>query len=222
MKKKLIWNVRNYENKNEGLLIDPEDVEEVCNFCDYSVATIDLPVSEKKKLNKLLEEKEAEIYDYCDLEDFLEENGYQNVEIDSLEDYPVCEEKLCFDFQEKEFFDLAECYTERIYRYWNGSNWKTVFCDNETEIVISDDYVNLDEWDGRNFVTGGVGLHERIYRVYEVDGEKVDNAYMVLYSSQWQGDHDLAEVMDLEKLQEHLKEIDRDLDEYIPQILAIK
>ena len=52
MKKKLIWNVRNYENKNEGLLIDPEDVEEVCNFCDYSVATIDLPVSEKKKLNK--------------------------------------------------------------------------------------------------------------------------------------------------------------------------
>jgi len=151
MKKKLIWNGRyfgNYENKNEGLLIDPEDVEEVCN------------------------------------EDFLEE--------------------------------------KRIYRYWDGRNWKTVFCDNETEIVISDDYVNLDEWDGRNFVTGGVGLHERIYRVYEVDGEKIDNAYMVLYSSQWQGDHDLAEVMDLEKLQEHLKEIDRDLDEYIPQILAIK
>ena len=101
MKKKLIWNVGNYENKNEGLLIDLEDVEEVCNLYDYSVATIDLPVSEKKKLNKLLEEKEAEIYDYCDLEDFLEENGYQNVEIDSLEDYPVCEEKLCFDFQEK-------------------------------------------------------------------------------------------------------------------------
>ena len=167
MKKKLIWNVRNYENKNEGLLINPEDVEEVCNLYDYSVATIDLPVSEKKKLNKLLEEKEAEIYDYCDLEDFLEENGYQNVEIDSPEDYPVCEEKLCFDFQEKEFFDLAECCTEKIYRYWNGSNWKTVFCDNETEIVISDDCVNLDEWDGRNFVTGGVGLHERIYRVYE-------------------------------------------------------
>ena len=148
MKTKLIWNVGNYENKNEGFLINPEDVEEVCN------------------------------------EDFLDE--------------------------------------KRIYRYWDGRNWKTILCDNETGIVISDDYVNLDEWDGRNFLTGGVGLHERIYKIYEVDGEKVDDKFMVLFSSQWQGDHNLAAVMDIDELKQHLEELNRNLDEYIPQIKNLK
>ena len=117
---------------------------------------------------------------------------------------------------------LNEVEEEKIYRYWDGSNWKTVLCQDETEIVISDSYVNLDEWDGRNFVTGGVGQHERIFKVYEVDGEKVADTFMVLYSTQWQGYHNSAEVLHIDELKEHLKEIDRDLDEYIPQILAIK
>jgi len=114
-----------------------------------------------------------------------------------------------------------EVEEEKIYRYWDGSNWKTVLCYNETEIVISDDYVNLDEWDGRNFVTGGVGRHEKVYKVYEVDGEKVDDKFMVLFSSQWQGDHDLAELMDIDELKQHLVEINRDVDEYIPQVFNI-
>ncbi len=117
---------------------------------------------------------------------------------------------------------LNEVEEEKIYRYWNGSNWKTVLCQDETEIVISDSHVNLDEWDGRNWQTGGIGLHEKVYRVYEVDGEKVADTFMVLYSSQWQGYHNSAEVLHIDELKEHLKEIDRDLDEYIPQILAIK
>jgi len=116
---------------------------------------------------------------------------------------------------------LNEVEEEKIYRYWDGSNWKTVLCYNETEIVISDDYVNLDEWDGRNFVTGGVGRHEKVYKVYEVDGEKVDDKFMVLFSSQWQGDHDLAELMDIDELKQHLVEINRDVDEYIPQVFNI-
>jgi len=122
----------------------------------------------------------------------------------------------------EDFLEDDDNEEKRIYRYWDGRNWKTVFCENETEIVISDSYVDLDEWDGRNFLTGGVGLHEKVYRVYEVDGEKVADTFMVLYSSQWQGDHNSAEVLHIDELKEHLKEIDRDLDEYIPQILAIK
>ena len=128
-------------------------------------------------------------------------------------------EGLLIDPEDVEVSNEVE--EEKIYRYWDGRNWKTILCDNETKIVISDDYVNLDEWDGRNFVTGGVGRHEKVYKVYEVDGEKVDDKFMVLFSSQWQGDHDLAELMDIDELKQHLVEINRDVDEYIPQVFNI-
>lgn len=108
------------------------------------------------------------------------------------------------------------------YSYWDGSNWQTVQfdeCWTENIITVDPDFVNLDEWDGSNWKTGGIGLHQRIYRIVELDGEKPSEPTFLLEKwSQWQGDHPKGEIMTTSEVAEHLKEIGRDVDEYMKEL----
>ena len=218
MKEKLIINIGGYEG-DAGYLIDPEEVENVVSFIDYSVAIVNADVCNKEKLNELLKQSDK-IEDYEDLEEFLENNGFE-WEVKQIADVSIQKEQLCFDFQEQEFFDLENCETERAYSYHDGSNYKRIWIDNELNIKITESRICLDEWNGNDYVTGGTGFHQYVYKGIEIDGEEVEDTedtYVVVYTSQWQGSHDMAEIMNIEEVEAHLTEIGRDLDEYMEDI----
>lgn len=70
---------------------------------------------------------------------------------------------------------------------------------------------NLDTWDGRNFTSGSVGRHLGITQLQ-------DGRFVLIHGTQWQGEHDWAEVISKERaIQEILKsdaEADELLDKY--------
>jgi len=47
---------------------------------------------------------------------------------------------------------------------------------------------NLDYWDGRNWSCGGTGYHEGLTKLK-------DGRYVIVYSSQWQGDRPHGEIV---------------------------
>lgn len=57
----------------------------------------------------------------------------------------------------------------------------------------------LDQWDGRNWTNGGVGMHKGITKLK-------DGRYVIIVGTQWQGQKDYGYVVsDNEALQEILK-----------------
>lgn len=112
----------------------------------------------------------------------------------------------------------------KVYEYFDGSNLKEIINDSEyslpaTELTVTKDYVSLDEWDGHNLTTGGVGEHQEIHKVIEIDGETPDEPlYLINKWSQWQGEIPSGEVVDEYVLKEHLERLERDADEYIKEI----
>lgn len=157
---------------------------------------------------------------------FFFERGKDEETAERLSEFEYCSDVedvpensvLAFNFYIYEFYDLKGYYEEEtVYQYWDGHNWKEIWgseC-SITELEISENKVILDEWDGRNMVTGGPGEHQYVYKVYKEDGEDIEDSYLVVYSSQWQGVLDTAKVMTEDGLRRHLEEIDRDVEEYI-------
>ena len=216
------------DNEDAGMVVYPDDVEQKynlygCSYIKFPSVAADEAQGLIKKLNQALSELDGYLV-IDDVEDFLQDNGitarYEHCnDEENTVNYPV----LAFDNHEHDFFDLCNCNEMDVYRYWDGSNWKTIWAEDcsITSFEISENKVCLDEWDGRNLVTGGVGLHEYVYKVYQENGGKVEDTYLVVYSSQYQGVQDTANVMTEEELQKHLKEINRDED-YIDLCKAIE
>jgi hypothetical protein len=85
----------------------------------------------------------------------------------------------------------ADCETESVYLFWDGSNWEEIWLSRHTtEIVYDDDNgENLDQWNGSNWSYNKKFSHGRIYPVVSVDGEAPGAATYLLYTwSQYQGD----------------------------------
>lgn len=116
----------------------------------------------------------------------------------------------------------------RVYEYFNGSNLERIVNEPEyqlptTELVVTDDFVSLDEWDGNDLTTLGVGNHQQVHRIIELDGGIEDEPlYLINKWSQWQGDVPTGEVVDVDGLKQHLEKLGRDVEEYIGMIEGIK
>lgn len=118
--------------------------------------------------------------------------------------------------------DVVYAYTYLDY----NTNHKTISIDPAfvTEIVVEEDSYSLDEWDGNNHTTGGTGIHQEVYKVVEIDGEEQDEyepSFFIREWSQWQGSLPKGKLVNIEGLKEHLKKIDRDVEEYIGYINEI-
>jgi len=223
------------DNEESGMLVYPDDIEKKYNFCNcnfvkFPSVAAELPSVAAENISNLIEGLNKALSgldeSLCldDIEEFLKNNGinakYEHC--NDLENTVNCS-VLAFDICAHEFFNLYNCDEMDVYQYWDGSNWKTVWADDcSVEYYsISENKVCLDEWDGRNLVTGGIGEHQYVYKVYQEAGEKVEDKYFVVFSSQWQGVQDSAKIMNAEALREHLKEINRDAD-YIDLCKAIE
>ena len=207
---------------NEAFLIDKGEIEERAWISDQTLI-IENVEADIEDLQKQLSGMDENIQDVYEMEDFLKSISFENAEVSSADEFPSKENKLAFDCLEQQFFYLNDAETIKVYEWWDGSNFRTFVLDEnttETELVITESYVNLDEWDGKNHVTGGIGEHERIYKVLEIDGENVQDKDIFLLNnwSQWQGSHETGEIMDLDELRQHLKDIGRDVEKYMFEI----
>lgn len=160
-----------------------------------------------------------------DLETFFEDVfGIVKVDADYGDElYTDDVNKLVFDVENQEFFYTDDGLNVSYFEWWDGHNWQRVI-DHELEVeyrvslLLNNNSVSLDEWDGSNFQTGGVGYHERVYRILEIDGEKVEDQFLLEKTSQWQGEHATGEILTLDDVEEHLKDLGRNVDEYMEDI----
>lgn len=229
-KEYLLWSVDPYE---KNLLVHPEDVVRMVTG-EYLILIHNVNADQQhldEKLRNFIEEKEQSDEDFYfnynaeDIENFLHEIGFTNAETENANTLEEVRDQTVFNTYNNSFDNLENYDTVKVFEYWNGSNYENYYLDNnnntETHVLTSEDYVSLDEWDGNNMVTGDTGRHQKVRKIYELDGEKVSDMYLVIYWSQWENEPTEAEIMDVDQLRQHLQEIERDVDEYIEEIQKI-
>lgn len=224
--KKVIWEVEEVQN----YLIDHEEIEESIPFGDEAIV-VELENSNMDDLminGKFAEYKEKEDtpdgwYNVDELQEFFESIGI-NAEVHDAPEYgdPVeFADKLIYDINANEFGYGEYWPIVKTYEWHDGSNWKTVELGEgctEYEMEVAETEVSLDEWNGHDMETDGTGLHEYIQKINKLDGEKVDDRYLLVKWSQWQGSHPSGEILTIDEVKDHLEELDRDVNEYMEAI----
>lgn len=221
-----IWK---HSHQDKGMLIPENKIEEAVYSCEQVMIVRNVDISMIDELNEKMtawrkSDEGYMIYHVQALQEWFEEvAGIEAADVEGTDVIADPEEVVAYS--DGLFGNLAEFETVPVYRWYDGRNWKIEIADEdvtETRLVITDDYVDLDEWDGRNHVTGGIGLHARVYRVLKLDGEEVADTFLVNEWSQWQGDHATGEVLTLDELPDVLRELNRDPAVYMPQVEALK
>ncbi len=197
-----------------GMLIPADEIEQkIATFGDAAVYRLDEAATDERiaglmeLLEKYVQENDFHWSRQSDIEDFFEEHGI-GYETHS-DDYYLPEGKIVFcqgEFWNEDIFD-----TFAIYKWWDGSNWKDVerpepSDDGYFEEVEYDeqDEKCLDEWDGNNYTSGSTGRHHYVVRLGE-------DKNLMIYRSQWQGEHEQAQIMNDAEYAEYRK--DRHLDD---------
>lgn len=96
------------------------------------------------------------------------------------------------------------------------SNFTLLFEDENitrTSYVITDDYYSLDEWDGHDHTTGGLGLHQYVHKIVNEPDK-----YLIHFASQHTGSIDEARVVTRDELIQHLESLNRELEGYLFEI----
>jgi hypothetical protein len=173
-----------YEQPERTLVLNPANVVEKIDFAMESVFIF--PGESRERIEKVLspglnvfqvtEKLENSSLNYIPIED--------STGVADMFCY-VCGEDGGIFHLEKDFIPSS------VYVYWDGSNWKEIWLDEDclTEIVIDcDSRENLDRWDGQNWSFGGKFSHANLYRVFYIDSEPVQEKYLLEYWTQWEGD----------------------------------
>ncbi|WP_374723677.1 hypothetical protein [Calidifontibacillus erzurumensis] len=219
--KKALWKFGWEDTKS--LLINIDEISERLQIDEMeNIDAIEGCQASPDELNELLKESELELeYDW-DLEEFLNERNIPFEKISAVPAYPEPKKQLAFDYKRQRFIDISDYETVKVYEWWEGTNLKTEVLEGETTetiVEITDNYVSLDEWDGRNWTTGGMGHHQYLYKIIAIDDEPVETPQFLLeYSSQWQGSHPYAEILTLDEVKDHLEALGRDVEEYLLKV----
>ena len=117
--------------------------------------------------------------------------------------------EVVYDHLGKDFLLISEMETLPLYLYWDGSNWKHIWLPEPDAIVeVEEDEeddeepVSLDKWDGRNYTYGGVGCHAEYYHIDRLNGEPVEDKFLLRYWSQWEGVQPSGAIVSSEELEE--------------------
>jgi len=213
MKNFEIWEDESNQNPDRGgILIPSHEISQMVDLSNISICSIsDLPVAEINKLNEKLKLWNP-LHDEEDLRMFLADEGFTFGNINFLSDSESPEEIVCFNFDNKSFDDLSMFETTPWYQWHNGSNHKEEWAGENiivTKVSVEDKkYLDLDEYDGSNWCTGGNKFyHETVYEVVELGGSNVDDMFMLCQNSDYQGSHETAVIMTHDELDAHLKQI---------------
>jgi hypothetical protein len=227
----LAENFKNYvlvENGMENNVFLEKDIEKLVPM--YSANVVLIRTENKvtdgliAMLNQTIIEDGNRLEDRYDVQDFTDEH-LQNAYVEYPNDYEYPDDcAIVYDFVEDEFSafaDWTESAINTITYLDSASNWKTLELDSITYVTISTDSVDLDEYDGSNWYTGGKFEHQNVYKVYQLDGEETTDTYLIITSSDYQGVLDVGEIMTEGELIEHLRELDRDVKKYIKEVQAL-
>lgn len=182
-----------YITEEYQYIVPKEDVEEMVFLGGRYLKVYGAPGTDEgvKLIDELL--KDA---DYYEAQERLEEAGYEYREADEYEaplDVVVWSEDIgaCL---------LSDCETHPSYPWWDGSNWRREWPEDTTEVVVEETPVNLDTCDERgNWRFRYQWQHGKLYTVLTIDGEPADGKYLLVVSSDYQGSHDVARLVDSEE-----------------------
>ena len=223
---KVLWNEG---DGHKSFLIHPNEIEEQIYLGDYSfiIDGIDILKIDVEELTEKLNTHTRQypfLYDH-DIEEFLISIGFEDARVNYYSKYYAhIENKLVFHEEDNVFYNLAEGNKVVVYRWLDGSNVQTIECTEDvtiTKLEVSDNYVDLDKWDGRNYTTGGIGEHQNIRKVLKLNGEKKEDTFLISYGSEWQGSHNYGEIKHLDSVIIHLKEIGREVETYLELLKEI-
>ena len=213
MKKLTLWE-STYDDEN--WLIETSEIE-VMVYTDGMYEISGAEISDIPRLNELYRNSDDEVIDFlCEICEVDGEFSGRNFKAYNMEGLVSPSEMVIFDMDSGEFYNLAaDCESVDVYRHWDGSNWIYKDMNDEsagvTELTVSEESISVDEWDGSNHTTGGLGQHARIYRVLGEEGKFLLNTW-----SQWTGSHEEGKIMDLHDIGLYLSHLGRDLEEYLP------
>lgn len=222
--KRLLWEVN---DGNSALLIDPKDVREEV-YAEGLLVVEGVDDDQWTQILDVLSAKEEQDEDFTirfmdanDFEMFLLEEFKIAASVRDADEWIEPDETTLFDRENVQVWKANELEKTKIYEWWDGSNWRKVFLEShmtETVVEITDKSVCLDEWDGRNWQTGGTGLHQYVHKVVTIDGEEVEDMFLLVRTSQWQGSHTTAEILGIDEVRNHLETIDRDVEKYMYEV----
>jgi hypothetical protein len=225
MKRFEIWNrERDYDSElNIGRIWKSEDIEQVIAAYEmrvYKVENVDVTQENINKLNDMF--KEINFFDDTDESLEIIKGEFPDADLTEMGDVLRIHEAIVIDNNSDMFGDLNDWESEKSVEYWDGHNWKRDWVQDDcTEIEVSDNCVCLDEWDGRNWKSRGDFEHEYVYKVYTVNGESVEDEYMIIFSSQYQEIMDTACIVEEQELKERLELLERDIEDYMNRIKEV-
>jgi len=219
MKNFQIWE-NTYNENAKGMFIPANDIYKAVDMYNVSCMVINgVSVDLADTLTEVIKKLDVKINDITEMEEFITEQEIEFSSIEWLSDLPVHQELLYFDTQNQQFDDLLLCDYVSAYDWWNGSNHKTDTAHDSITVTIIDTEDNpimdLDKWDHKcnGFCTGRQQFyHEVVYKVINLDGEKVEDTYLLRCSSQWQDSHPQGVILSKDELDKHLEEIGYNVD----------
>lgn len=200
-----LWYVDNGDASDKtGYLVDTADLSEAFFTGNIDFMTVETDATKDtahetcEDLARRFAEWQKE-NDDNDVINFLDDAGINHSYTDDWF-YPS-ESWVTYNGIDHAFVAACDYDLVTTYRHWDGHNhivWERpddydeIEYDSETEI-------SLDRWNGSNFQYGGTGLHAGYAKLE-------DGRYLVVYRSQWEGDHTIAEIVDEARITQILAE----------------
>ncbi|RKJ75245.1 hypothetical protein D7X33_17710 [Butyricicoccus sp. 1XD8-22] len=189
------------------------------------VETADLP-SLNKALLRHIQQNVGESFNKTSLSDvqqFFQNEGYLEARVRWADEYEDVQTCLVFDFMNNMMVETHEFETVKTYTWMDGSNPRTLSTATmhdifEKKVEVTAKAVSLDQWNGHSLATGGIGLHECIYKIVKLNGEEVEDMYLLHKYSDWKDNHAQGYILTIEQVKARLEELNLNVEDCLYEI----
>ena len=188
----LLWTT----GSDEEIMLDADDVEEKIFVGEETIYIFSKLVATEENetmLEELLEQYEEDDDDSYDFWDLVKSKGIEFRRAKEAE-YP--NDLLCY--YEGAIQNLKHLDTDKVFNYYDGHNSVNLWQEEASETVVEydDDYENLDKWDGSNHCYGARNNHAIKYEILSIDGNAVDDQYLIMEWNDWIGTLPTGKIVD--------------------------